>query len=173
MSFSIREAIYDDAEEIAALHVAVWRETYRDLAPKAAVEALDEARRLPAWRDYIVAPPPSAVFVALADGRIVGVVAAIGDAAGEAEVKHLYVGADQRGGGVGRMLLAIAARKLVAERVKAIHLAVVAENSAARAFYAKLGGAEDGAFIDAGPLWRSENVRVVWRDPALLFDALD
>ncbi|MEL7465674.1 MAG: GNAT family N-acetyltransferase [Pseudomonadota bacterium] len=168
MSVSVREALHDDAEEIAALHVAVWRATYRDLAPQAAIDALDEAKRLPAWRSYIAAPPPSAVFAASDEGRIIGVVAAIGEGEGEAEVKHLYVRPERRGDRIGRVLLAFAARKLIADGVGTIRLAVVAGNAPARAFYKSLGGVEAGEFDDPGPLWRSHNVRVVWRDPAVL-----
>ncbi|MCT4684934.1 MAG: hypothetical protein N4A39_14515 [Roseicyclus sp.] len=40
----------DDAENLARLHVSVWRETYRHLAPPEALRRLDAAHRLPYWR---------------------------------------------------------------------------------------------------------------------------
>jgi hypothetical protein len=50
---TIRHAIPADAAAIAHLHVEVWRETYRDLAPPEAYAALDEARRLASWQDML------------------------------------------------------------------------------------------------------------------------
>jgi len=44
-------------------------------------------------------------------------------------------------------------------------LGVVAQNTAARTFYAAMGGREAGAYADPGPLWRSEMVLVVWDAP--------
>jgi hypothetical protein len=50
---ALRRAQQADAEAIARLHVQVWRETYRHLAPEAAFKALDEAVRLPAGGRFL------------------------------------------------------------------------------------------------------------------------
>lgn len=171
MSFSIREAAPEDGAEIAALHVAVWRDAYRDMAPKAAFDALDEAKRAPAWRGYIAAPPPSAVFAASECGRIIGVIAALSDGDGRAEVKHLCVHPGQQGRGVGRALMTFAAHNLIADGVREIWLGVVKGNSGARRFYRSLGGVEDGSYLDPGPLWRSWNIQVIWSDLSKLVSA--
>ena len=45
----IRRGRQDEAIDLAKLHVDVWRATYGDLAPKEAIELLDQAKRLPYW----------------------------------------------------------------------------------------------------------------------------
>ncbi|RYG03407.1 MAG: GNAT family N-acetyltransferase, partial [Caulobacteraceae bacterium] len=43
---SLRPATLADAPAIARLHLASWRHAYRDLAPREAFEAMDEALRV-------------------------------------------------------------------------------------------------------------------------------
>ncbi|MEL7255102.1 MAG: GNAT family N-acetyltransferase [Pseudomonadota bacterium] len=157
---TIRRARADEAEALAHLHVSVWRETYRDYAPAEAIRLLDEARRLPYW---IKAIAEGAVFVADGGHDPLGVVsfgpsehAAFG---GRVEIKHLYVARTAQGMGLGRRLLKTVLSEAAPDGVA---LAVVRQNEAARRFYAQLGGVERGAFIDPGPLWRSENIVVAW-----------
>ena len=52
----IRSAKLSDADAIAAFHVRIWRETYAGIAPRAALDQLDELRRLTVWRDTLSAP---------------------------------------------------------------------------------------------------------------------
>lgn len=63
---ALRPARPDEAEALARLHLAVWRETYRDLAPPEAYAALDLARRQAQWQAALAAPPPSLILVAQA-----------------------------------------------------------------------------------------------------------
>ncbi|MEJ1991702.1 MAG: hypothetical protein P8X50_08305 [Maritimibacter sp.] len=87
-----------DAEGLAHLHVAVWRQTYAALAPAEALEMLDEANRLPGWQAALAPDAPKSAggtLIAELDGRAVGFVRygpasqpELGDAG---EVKHLYV----------------------------------------------------------------------------------
>src|SRR5262249_11777744 len=92
----LRPARPDDATAIARLHTAVWRDTYRALAPAAAFQALDEPRRLARWQELLTdGSGGMRTLVAEADGVIVGFGACgtPGDPAfgGRGEVKYLYV----------------------------------------------------------------------------------
>ncbi len=170
----IRRATHSDVDALAALHVAVWRATYRDVAPPAALSQLDEERRSAGWRAFLDQPEPAAAFVTDGVDGLTGLVA-VGQGtqsalSGLGEVKHLYVSSSARGTGLGRLLLQHGARHLVRHGASRVGLAVVVQNSAARAFYARLGGAETVRFSDAGPLWPSDNLCVVWEGDAL--DAL-
>ena len=51
--FRLRQARPEDADAIAALHVKVWRETYRDLATPEAYAALTEDVRRERWRETL------------------------------------------------------------------------------------------------------------------------
>jgi hypothetical protein len=68
----LRDAVPADAEAITRFHVRLWRDTYRAIAPDAAMALLDEARRLPAWQAALKAPPPQGAVIALAGAGIVG-----------------------------------------------------------------------------------------------------
>ena len=163
----LRAGRAEDAPGLAALHVEVWRETYGALAPPEAIAQLDEARRLPAWRETLAAEDPlTGAILAEAEGRLLGVIAfgrarapELGDGA---EIRHLYVRTPARGQGLGQRLTEAAMAQLSAQGCHRVALAVVRENAAARRFYRRLGGTETGAFTDPGPLWRSSNIVVTW-----------
>ena len=163
----IRPAHALDAEELAKLHVAVWRATYRDFATPEALAKLDETARLPFWRTMTASelPQPGAL-VAERASAVIGVVSfargrhpAFG---GRMEITHLYVALSAQGTGIGRDLLTAVLDRRATFPDPRLALAVVRQNTAARAFYERLGGREIGAFIDPGPLWRSENIVVAW-----------
>lgn len=157
---------------MAQLHARVWHETYRDMAPPEAIAAPDESRRLEQWHRSLAQPAPSGALLALCDGGLAGLVsygAASHPAfAGRGEVKHLYIDAAQRGGGLGKRLLGLAIARLHRAGFARVGLAVVRGNTVARRFYTAQGGVEAGGFTDPGPLWRSDNLLVVWdgSDPA-------
>jgi ribosomal protein S18 acetylase RimI-like enzyme len=170
LTVDIRPAIADDAQDLAAFHVRIWRETYRGVAPAEAYALLDEARRCDRWRASLSGEKPGMrTLLATLDGRIVGFVA-FGPPGAEifgdmGEVMHLYVDSALAGRGLGKRLLGLAFDGLAAAGYRRAGLAVVAENANARAFYRAQGGAEIGKFTDPGPLWRSENVLVAWTLP--------
>lgn len=162
----LRPARPQDAAALAALHLQVWRATYGQIAPPAAVAALDGARRLAQWQAALAAAPDRrrTLLAETPAGEVVGLVSfgAPEDPVfgGAGEIKHLYVAASQRGRGLGARLLRAAGAELAAAGYAEVALAVVEANLTARAFYRRQGGIEGAAFRDAGPLWRSEN-RVV------------
>ena len=163
----LREAVPGDAEAVAAFHVAVWRETYAGIAPKVAFDTLDAARRLPGWQARLGDTQPGTV-VAEDDDGIAGLVSwgAPGEAlfGARGEIKHLYVAGRARRQGLGARLLEVARQGIAGAGFDGAGLAVVRENAAAIAFYRALGGREAGAFTDPGPLWKSDNILMVWPD---------
>jgi len=169
----LRAAQPSDAAELARIHVEVWRATYRDLAPPAAIQTLDEARRLALWTRLLDGPErPASLIVAVSDGTIAGF-ALGGDATdeafeGRAEVKYLYVDRAHARRGIGRRLLIALCRDLWARGAAGIGLGVVVGNDPAIAFYEAMGGRRHGRYVDPGPIWRSDNLIYVWDDPASL-----
>lgn len=173
MSLLVRDASLTDADAIAALHVDVWRRTYRDLAPAAAYDALDLAARQRSWRSVLAAPKPGSVTLVAEKAGIVAGFAhggAPGDPAygGLGEVKYLYVATAFARQGIGRRLLASLAGRLVDLGYRGVGLGVVVGNEAALAFYRALGGRVIGRYADPGPLWRSENQLCAWDDALAL-----
>jgi ribosomal protein S18 acetylase RimI-like enzyme len=170
---SIRTAMPEDAPAIAALHVAVSHETYRDLAPAEAIQRLNLPYREARWRETLVKAERTAL-VAESDGRIVGVGTAgaptVPELSDSGEILHLYVDRDHTGRGIGRLLMRHLARALHDQGYRSLALGVVDGNTGAIAFYKKLGGRPAGSYIDPGPIWRSRNQIVVWDDLKILLD---
>jgi ribosomal protein S18 acetylase RimI-like enzyme len=164
---SIRAALLEDAPAIAALHVAVWREAYRDLAPPEAMRALDVAKRLARWVEMLETAERT-VLVAECAGRIVGIgtagAATVPELGGHGEILYLYVHPTHGRAGIGRALMRRLALALQRKGYGSVALGVVEGNRPAIDFYRKLGGRLAGSYIDPGPLWRSRNQIVIWDD---------
>jgi ribosomal protein S18 acetylase RimI-like enzyme len=164
---TIRLARPDEAPEITRFHVKIWRETYADLAPQEAVTKLDEKHRLPTWEKYLSSPKPQQkTYVAVQDAQIVGLIsfgpptdAVFGDFG---EIKHLYVDKSCARMGIGKRLMQKACGCLEQSGFKGAALAVLQENEAAFGFYQSIGGKQTGNFIDAGPIWKSDNAVFSW-----------
>lgn len=158
---------------MAALHIAAWRGAYRGLAPREAWDRLDEPLRRERWMAVLSQPStPQTVLLAEEDGRLLGFGAAVapteavfGD---RGEVRHLYVDPIAQGQGIGRRLMAALAAEIAGWGYAGLALAVVEGNAPALAFYRRLGGREAGRFTDPGPIWKSENLVLVWDDLAPL-----
>ncbi|HEY9219810.1 MAG TPA: GNAT family N-acetyltransferase [Phenylobacterium sp.] len=162
----IRPAVAEDAESIARLHHAIWLETYRDIAPPQAVAALGLDERIGRWRRMLADDAPT--FVAIAADQIVGFArcGAASDALfeGRGEVKFLFVAPEFGRQGLGRRLMARMADELQSRGYSGIGLGVVEANTPAVAFYKSLGGVAAARYLDPGPLWRSQNLLMVWDD---------
>jgi len=165
--FAIRPAVPADAPAIARLHVAVWRETYRDLAPPEVVRGLDVPTREKRWVEML-AKAERTVLVAEREGRIVGIgtagAATVPELSGHGEVLYLYVDPTHTRGGVGRALMHRLALALQTQGYRSVALGVVEGNQPAIDFYKKLGGRIAGSYIDPGPQWRSRNQIIIWDD---------
>lgn len=163
----IRSGGPSDIDALARLHVAVWRDTYRDYATAQALAILNEDKRRPYWAAALASDHPRAgVRVAEQSGRLVGVIS-FGPASHPAfedrtEIKHLYVDRTAQGLGLGRRLMTTVLTLKGVHPDNGVALAVVRQNERGRKFYKAIGGREIGTFIDPGPLWQSENIIMAW-----------
>lgn len=73
-TLTIRRAGPDDAEAIASVHVASWRESYRELIPEAVLTALSVAERAARWRSILSGGGGgrSSAYVAEIEGEVIG-----------------------------------------------------------------------------------------------------
>lgn len=170
---TLRIAEPKDIDALAQLHVAIWRDTYRELAPAEAFAALDVPRRQAFWQDKFAHPVAGqGIFIAETDGVFAGFCLASASSNPEfgnmAEIKFLYVSPLFKRQGIGKRLIAEAARHLVGEGFRGAGLGVVEGNEPAILFYRALGGREAGRYTDAGPLWRSPNIIYAWPDISVL-----
>jgi ribosomal protein S18 acetylase RimI-like enzyme len=143
MSVSVRVAEPEDAARIAALHVEGWQE-FRAFVPTEVMAARTVASRTEEWAEFLYgARAGTWTTVAEVDGEVVGFASTrlLGEPeyGARGEIKNLFVDGTTRGAGVGKALLADAARWLAANDGEPIVLYSFTDNPY-RGVYARLGG---------------------------------
>lgn len=153
---TVRAARLADAEAIAEVHVASWREAYAKLLPPEVLAALDPAQRTIRWRTAIADAARAGRVVVGEDGdAVVGFAAAGPDPEGlrAQRLTAIYLRATHHGGGLGQALLDAALAPGAAS------LWVATKNPRAIAFYARNGFALDGATRISNGMHASRMVR--------------
>jgi len=167
------EILFRDAD-IAALHVASWRDAYAAILDPAFLAGPIEADRLDVWRGRLTNPAQGLLAQGAwdADRNLVGFVCAWRDQDSRwgSLVDNLHVAAGMRGGRIGERLLRGAARRLVAQNAQdGLHLWVFEANTAGLRFYERLGGQVVGAVPSEIPAADGKTVlRVHWPTLAAL-----
>ena len=177
-AIALRVAPRAAAQAIARLHHDLWHETYAALAPPDLPALMTLEARRTRWRAILDEPGQDLVMVARAGDTLAGFML-MGPPSEPAfgaccEIRHLFVRGTLQGRGLGRRLLAEAARRALDRGETRLGLGVVDGNRGAIAFYTRLGGRMVGAYTDPGPRWRSRNLIFVWDDlPALAASVRD
>ncbi|GAB4097996.1 GNAT family N-acetyltransferase [Sinomonas halotolerans] len=145
MDFEIADAAPEDIEEVLAVKDQCWRESYTHLLPAEFLsgdlaESPDRAER---WRRSLAHDAGLRLALVRREGRVVGFAGA-GPALDERppapeQLYTAYLLKEMHGSGAGQA----AVERVIGHRPA--YLWVFEENPRARAFYAKLGFAPDGA----------------------------
>jgi ribosomal protein S18 acetylase RimI-like enzyme len=142
---SVRPARVEDADQMAQVHVASWRQTYRGLM---ANQVLDDPELLPVrirfWSGALTDRRYERNRVAVAErkGEVIGIAMSgplQGEGHWEVELFVLYVSASDHGSGAGQLLL-----DAVVDSRESTVLWVADPNPRAEAFYRKSEFARDG-----------------------------
>ena len=165
----IRPANLNDADAIGRVHVQAWQETYRGLMPDAYLDAMSADERAKAWRERIptLGERRQALAVALDDADEVVGFAGSGPArqkelAAEGEIYMINIIDRGKRRRLGTRLMLTMPERLEVFGCTSVGLWVLAANSPARAFYARLGGAPDvtldhehggAVLVDIAILW--------------------
>jgi ribosomal protein S18 acetylase RimI-like enzyme len=143
----LRAARPDDAQVIAAVHAATWRDAYAGLLPDEILAGLDVGEWAERWRGRL-ATPAEGVFTCVfeADGQVRGFVSGgpCRDEFPGGEVYAIYLDPGWQGRGAGRSLLAAGTRLLADAGFTNASLWVLAGNRPARGFYESQGWHCDG-----------------------------
>lgn len=170
----VRRAVTEDAARIAELHVEGWHE-FALFVPAELMAARTVASRTAEWAEFLAEDRPGTwTTVAEPGGAVAGFASsrilrepeygALG------EIKNLFVGRNVRGIGVGKALLADAARWLQANGGEPIVLYSFTQNPF-RGVYEWLGGAVVGERpTDWGGIVVPETA-YLWPTAAALLDA--
>ncbi len=141
----IRAADVADAGAIAAVRVEGWRITYRGVIPDAYLDAMRVEDSTALWARILAQPSGDKriVFVAEDASGVLGFSAAMKlpepKFGAHAELTGIYLKPEAQRQGIGRKLLAAAARACIAENAPDMLVWVITQNEAARKFYESLG----------------------------------
>lgn len=143
--FEIRRATPTDSAGIAKVQVQAWHEAYEGIVLKSVLDGLDVAERTGRWRKIFAdSADRTAAFIAQVSDEIVGFAHCSplrSPKEGQGgEITAIYVLQSAQRHGIGRGLMAAAARALRTFGMTELTAWVLAENWSARHFYERLGG---------------------------------
>lgn len=169
----VRAATPLDIADIAALHVASWRATYRGALSDEYLETMAPADRLALWRARLSNPAPSQhVLVAEHEGTLVGFICLYDahDPQWGTLIDNLHVHQSFKRRGIGARLMTEAADWCRARHPsQGLYLWVLDMNGAAQTFYRHLGATQADAAIwsspDGGAVPQS---RYFWQAPDIM-----
>lgn len=145
MTVIYRRPLQSEAEAMAALHVACWREAYRGIVPDELLDRVDMADRAMRWRGYLSVDDPTFTLAAYADGLLAGfvrsgqIVDRLLPEAGR-HIHAIYVLERFQRRGIGRGLMRAALDSARTHGEADVSLGVLTANRKARAFYDAIGG---------------------------------
>jgi ribosomal protein S18 acetylase RimI-like enzyme len=164
----IRRATPADVEAIARAHVRAWHESYRDLLPRAAIDARSVETRVEQWRG-ILENPDILVYLAERDRELCGFGSG-GEARtglpAEAEVYSFYLLEAAKRRGLGRMLFMRLGNELAARGSRSLGLWVLVGNASARRFYEAMGGRSGETRLDRRGEFVFDDIAYIWDDLA-------
>lgn len=151
MDFEICHARVEDAEEVAATHVAAWRAGYADQLPDEFLANLSVEARAVSWRETLsrTGETASHTLLVLVERKVMGF-ASVGSCRdsdarkGMGELWALYVHPAVWGTGLGSALHQAAVGELCDLGFTRATLWVLTSNARARGFYERRGWRSDG-----------------------------
>lgn len=142
----------EDAQAAAGLHYRSWVATYGPLVTRGEAERLTLTERVEHW-EWLLRTRASdrGALVAERESRVVGLVEwEIGSEGDRAigEVHAIHVAAEERGRGIGTVLLTAAVEAMRSLGVRRAVLWVLDANSTAKRFYERHGWVWDGTTVE-------------------------
>ena len=172
-SFSIRPATEADLLPIAKIHHRNWQIAYAGIMTSDEIDVILPEKRLPQWRDWLADRSNLILAATVENGAIQGFVYGgkvkpheilSGSLDGfDCEIYSLHTAEAVQGKGLGRVLIADAARRWRDMGRRALMLWAYRDNPF-RGFYERIGGAPIAEGLDDG----IPDVAYGWRDLSVL-----
>jgi ribosomal protein S18 acetylase RimI-like enzyme len=177
-SMTIRPLAFADAAAVANVHIQTWRATYPGVMPQAVLDGLSLEALTMRWQKLAQPEPQDGViaaFIAEAQSQPIAFAVAceqrddaMREAGFSAEFQTIHILPAHQGGGLGRRLMTIMARAMIAEGHLTASCWSATENHPACRFYERLGGEAFGEKIDKRLGMSLHETGYVWRDLRLL-----
>jgi GNAT superfamily N-acetyltransferase len=145
-----RVAIQNDAQGLASMHVASWRETYVGLLPDRMLSSLSVEARAATWAQIMREPSTAnstVIYLAEHEGTIIGFGSCgaqrteiLKDKGYDGEVSAIYVLREFQKRRIGARLFGVMSLDLTRRGFTAAALWVLRDNLRARRFYEHYGG---------------------------------
>ena len=149
-SIKVRNAVLEEAEILASLHVTTWQQAYDGLLPNEYLQSLTPAQRLPMWRELLDSPERVAIFVAEYEGKPIGF--SCGGISNDEDAKSttgemwsIYLLRDFWNKGIGRELHDALLREFEKRGFEEATLWVMESNERTRRWYERQGWTHDGS----------------------------
>lgn len=163
----IKRAGIEDADAIAALHTASWRNFYKDILPNTYLDNEIENERTEFWQHKLSnLPQGDLVLITRSGGALSGFiwVARNADPDYDTMIEALHVHSRMRGRGIGTRLIADAVQRLIEDGASSVCLRVFDANQQAVDFYQRLGGVADQKGFDDFTGANAPDTRIGWHD---------
>ncbi|WP_261133620.1 GNAT family N-acetyltransferase [Bacillus sp. Marseille-Q3570] len=142
----IRRAERKDICQIAEVHVASWKTTYRGIVSDTFLDSLTSEQKVSQWTRNLEQADPI-LLVAVEDGKVVGFVSAGNNRSDhlpfEAEIYAIYILKEYQRKGIGKALVNAAVTEFKSRNWESMLIWALEENDS-KHFYEKLGGKEAG-----------------------------
>ena len=137
--YSIRRAVYEDAETIANIHVSSWKHTYKDLIDEKDISNMTYENRKILWQAVLsVQNKERCTFVIHNDKKIVGFISGGPERTKrfdfDAEIYNIYLLKEYQKQGLGARLLKVFADEMKNNGYESILVWILKQNPSSR-FY--------------------------------------
>lgn len=174
MKIEYKLAEKNDAESIAKLHALSWQTHYRGIYPDAYLDNGVLVERLQVWQDRFAFEDECRLVIKATDPaeKIIGFACTFLDHDSQygALIDNLHVIKEHQNQGIGKKLLQLSAKWVFQNRESSnLYLFVLNQNSAAKAFYLKMGARILEPFLYKNPAGKYDQVvRCTWTPMELI-----
>ena len=163
---AIRPANRAEFDQLAELQLTSWRDAYFEALPASYLEQQAPKDISEHWRQ--IDPEKTQVLLAEQGGAPAGFI--VFDRKDPAFIDNLHVAPGNRGGGIGRRLMAAAAAQILEAGVRQAYLWAFANNHDSLQFYERLGGELET--VEDYPVFSIliPSAKMVWSDVSVLLN---
>ena len=138
--YAVRDAVAGDVDRIADIKVSNWADTYGPLVPREVLGRFLDKDQAAAEIHELMRSPDTLLLVGPTAGDVQGFALTYMARTPDPWLESLHVMRQERGRGLGTLLIRETAKRLLAAGYRSMSLGVILGNDRASKFYERLGG---------------------------------